>query len=124
MKIYISHSRDFDFQNDLYQPLLESKLSKDHTLILPHLQSSSIFDSKSLIRNHDCDLVLAEVSFSSTGQGIELGWADDAKVPVACFYRAGAKVSGSLQAVTETFIEYKDQSDMINQLRKYLKRHE
>ena len=36
MKIYIAHSREFDYKNELYTPI--KKVLKDHEVILPHEQ--------------------------------------------------------------------------------------
>ena len=69
MKIYVCHSTSFDYNNHLYEPL-KSVLS-DHDLIFTH-DADSDFHSKDAIDSSD--LVLAEVSYPSTGQGIELDW--------------------------------------------------
>lgn len=114
MQIYVTHASSFDFQNEIYKPLRQSSLNDKHQIVLPHEDSDKQFDSKTLLR--DCDLVLAEVSYPSTGQGIELGWADMYGVPILYFYRKGAKLSGSLKAISSTFIEYENQSDMISKL--------
>ncbi len=118
MKIYVSHSRSFDFINELYKPLKDSKLPVE--FIFPHEESSEPFDSKLLLERHGCDLVFAEVSFPATGQGIELGWADAYKMPVICFYKTGAKPAGSLKVITDRIGEYTTSNDLINKLSKEL----
>lgn len=114
MKIYISHSKNFDFQKELYEPLKNSGLK--YEFIFPHENNLNAFNSKELFEKHLCDLVLAEVSFSSTGQGIELGWADIFQIPIACCYKSGSKISTSLRMVTKDFIEYDGSVDLINKL--------
>jgi len=47
-------------------------LFKNHEIILPHDKRNLI--SKDIIKK--CNLFIAEVSFPSTGLGIELGWAN------------------------------------------------
>jgi len=112
MKIYVAHSRSFDFQKELYGPIQDSSLAKEHNFIFPHSNSGEPFNSKEFFQN-DCDLIIAEVSYPATGLGIELGWADMLKVPVVCIYKKDSKVSGSLKAVTDTFLEYSDSGDLI-----------
>jgi hypothetical protein len=76
------------------------------------------FDSKTFLKK--CDLVLAEVSYPSTGQGIELGWANMYGVPILYFYKKGTKLSHSLRATSNTFIEYENEGDMISKLAEHL----
>ena len=62
------------------------------------------------------DIIIAEVSYPSTGQGIELGWADVFKIPIICIYKEGYKYSGSINKLTEKFIVYKNSQDLIKKL--------
>ncbi len=113
MKIYISHDRSSDFTNELYIPLREAKLQVE--FIFPH-EESDPYNSKELFRSRGCDFVLAETSIPSTGQGIELGWADVFGIPIICFYKNGTKPSRSLQVISKKIIEYHDSSDLVNKL--------
>ena len=114
MKIYVAHSSSFDFRKELYTPLRASKLAKLHQLILPHEASSTPMSSKDLLKT--CDLVLAEVSYPSTGEGIELGWADMLGIPIICLCKAGYQYSPSLKVVTQKIIEYSDSEDLIKKI--------
>lgn len=118
MKLYLAHSTGYDFQAKLYAPLKEA-FAHEHELFLPHDDRLDGVESKSIIANSD--VVLAEVSLPSTGQGIELGWANAYDTPIICFYQRGSKVSGALRFVSDTFIEYTDTDNMIAQLRTKLK---
>lgn len=120
MKIYVAHSTGFNFQDELYKPLRNSELNKIHEITLPHENSDKQFNSKEYLKS--CDLVLAEVSYPSTGQGIELGWANLYKVPIICIYKNGSKYSGALTAVSEKFIEYNDTEDLITKLTKEIQK--
>lgn len=118
MKIYVTHATGYEFERELYQPLIEG-LAVGYELFLPHRDDAKGVKSKEIIAGSD--VVLAEVSRPSTGQGIELGWADDSGVPIVCFYRSGSAPSGALRFVARSMFEYCDQSDMINQLTAILK---
>ncbi len=115
MKIYVAHSRNFDFTKELYEPIQNSSLIKEHTFIFPHSENDEPFSSKELFQN-GCDLIIAEVSYPATGLGIELGWADILKVPVICIYKKDSKVSGSLKVITDKFVEYSGTEDLIAKL--------
>lgn len=117
MKIYVTHSRDFDYENLLYRPIRESELNKLHDFILCYVDGQS-FDTKETIK--DADLVLAEVSVASTGQGVELGWAEILGTPILCIYQDGAKFSRSLKFITKDFISYLDGEDLIEKLGMFL----
>ena len=113
MKIFVTHSSNFDFVNELYRPLRESNLGFSHDFIFPHEMKEGI-STKEIIKSSD--LVLAEVSYPSTGSGIELGWADMFAKPIICISKEGSKVSKSLDKITSNFISYRDSDDMIAKL--------
>lgn len=52
------------------------------------------------------ELVLVEVSISSTGSGIELGWANAAGVPIIAFHQGGAEPSPAVQFATKNIHVY------------------
>lgn len=123
MNIYVSHLRKYDFKNELYFPIRNSSLNNKHNFILPHENSEDPFNTKELFESEGCDLVLAEVSFPATGQGIELGWADFLKIPVVCIYKDGTKPSGSLSVISKDVLMYTDTDDMILKIENALKLH-
>lgn len=114
MKLYLTHSSGYDYKKELYEPLKEA-FGKEYDLFLPHEQHDDGAKSKDIIPT--CDVVLAEVSYPSTGQGIELGWADANNKPIICFYRSGAKVSSALRFITDMHLEYETSEEMIEKLR-------
>ena len=120
MKIYISHSSKYDYINKIYNPIKESNLNKSNNFFFPHDDKNKIIDTKDIISSYD--LVIAEVSLSSTGQGIELGWADCAKTPILCIYEKGTKISSSLKFITTQFIEYENIEDMLNKISDFIKK--
>ncbi len=75
-------------------------------------------NTKEIIKNSD--LIIAEVSFPATGQGIEIGWADIFGVPILCVSKEGQKISGSLKYITDKFITYSDSQDFITKLSEFL----
>ena len=119
MKIYIGHSKDFDFKKELYEPLRKSSFNQNHEITLPHENSEELFNSKDFLQN--CDLMIAEVSFSGTSLGIEIGWANAFSCPVICIYKKGIKPSSGLKAVSDTCIEYEDSMDLIEKLKEIIK---
>ena len=87
MKIYVSHLRRGNYEEELYKSLLSSRLAEKHTFIFPHSKSQKPFNTKELFKDKRCDIVLAEISYPATGQGIELGWADMFNIPIYCIYK-------------------------------------
>jgi len=116
MRIYIAHSREFDFKNKLYVPIRNDEELKEQEFILPH----EISDVSSNTRNFykDIDLIIAECSYPSIGLGIEIGWAFDDNIPVYCIHKKGTKVSGSIYAITQNIFEYKDIDEMLEIIEK------
>ncbi|MDD4333027.1 MAG: hypothetical protein PHT51_02840 [Patescibacteria group bacterium] len=117
MKIYIGHSKEFDYKNDLYSPIRNSELNSKHEIIFPH-ETDELIISRDIIKT--VDLMIAEVSYPATGMGIELGWADSFGRPIICIYKKGSKISKSLKAVCDNFIEYSDEKDLVEKLKKVL----
>jgi len=113
MKIFVTHSSNFDFKNELYLPLRNSNLNKKHDIFLPHENEKNII-TKDIIKKSD--IIIAEVSYSSTGQGIELGWANIYQIPIVCIYKEGNKYSSSLKKLTNKFISYKNKEDLIKKI--------
>lgn len=110
MKIYVSHSTNFDFKKELYTPL--KKIISPSLLILPHEKNHKPTFTKDIFAQKKCSFILAEVSYPSTGQGIELGWASLVDIPIVCIYKKTAAISSSLQLITSRYIPYKHISDI------------
>lgn len=85
MTIYISHSKNFDYQNELYYPL--KSLVEKYDFIFPHENGDKGMISKKIFQEKKCDIVLAEASFPATGEGIELGWANAYNIPIICVHK-------------------------------------
>lgn len=117
MKIYISHSSSYDYINKLYNPLKESSLCNEYDFYFPH-DLDKIIDTKPIIESSD--LLIAEVSLPTTGQGIELGWASFLNTPIVCIHEKGTKYSSSLSLIADAFIEYDDSYDMVKKISNYL----
>lgn len=113
MKIYIAHSSGFDFENEFYGPLKDSDFAKNHELIFPHA-GEGVSNSKETIKA--ADVIIAEVSYPSTGEGIELGWADVFGKRIVCCHKKGVTISSALDFIKSEKIEYADSSDLIAQL--------
>ncbi len=121
MKIYIGHSTSYNFKEELYQPIRASRLNSEHEIIFPHEihEEAKVFPTKDIIKT--CAVMIAEVSYPSTGLGIELGYADCFSIPIICMYKKGTKISSSLSTVTSKFLEYSDDAEMIALLDNELK---
>lgn len=113
MKIFVAHSSHFNFQDELYTPIRSSELNKKYDFFLPHEGGREV-NTKEEIRSSD--LVIAEVSFPSMGEGIELGWAQMLDKKIICFHKESEKPSKWLKMISEEFIPYKDSTDLIQKL--------
>ena len=114
MNIYISHSSGYDYKNELYKPLKESELSHAHHFFLPHEPENIDIDAVDELEH--TDILVAEASYPSTGQGIELGQAHMMNVPIICFHKTETKTSNSLRFVTSKVLTYSDTHDLLAKL--------
>ncbi|MBP6859604.1 MAG: hypothetical protein KBC69_03230 [Candidatus Magasanikbacteria bacterium] len=117
MKILVTHSSDFDFRNKLYKPLRDSTINSKYEFRLPQETEKEKL-TKDIVK--ECVAVIAECSLPSTGQGIELGWADAFNIPIICIHEKGSKISNALHYVSNTFIEYNNEVEMIEKLQEHL----
>ncbi|MCJ7832914.1 MAG: SCP2 sterol-binding domain-containing protein, partial [Deltaproteobacteria bacterium] len=114
--IYFIHSTGFDFNKEYYAPLRDSDLSEIHTLIFPHANSDEPFSSKEFFESGRCDLVVAEVSYPSTGMGIELGWAIAYGIPIILVARHDVNLSKSIKSLGVPLLWYKNSADLVEKL--------
>ena len=120
MKIYIAHSRQIDYLNDLYKPLRNDLFFNDYELILPHEKSECSSNNRQFYK--DIDVFIAECSEVSTGLGIELGWAYDDHKDIYCIYKSDKKISASIKAVTNNFQEYENTKEKVDIIRKIVEK--
>ena len=122
-KIYLAHSRDprFDYQRDFYLPFIKN--FRDIEIIVPHDNyAESSFNSKLVIAT--CDFLIAEVSYPSTGLGMELAWAEAANIPVLCLYKNDTLPSSSVFNLCNDVNRYHAPLDYINTVKNWLRIHE
>lgn len=115
MRIYIGHSAGFDYRKELYEPLNASELFQQHEIILPHDVDSTSQNPKNFYST--LNLFVAEVSYPSTGLGIELAWAQDAGRKILCVHRADKNPSRSLVSVCSDIRSYCDMEELIKIIR-------
>ncbi len=84
-------------------------LNKKHDIYYLYEVTTTPGSTKEIIKN--CDLVLAEASFPSTGMGIELGWADAFDKSIISIYKS-EKPASSFLTVLGPVIKYTDDSDI------------
>ncbi|MBS3070838.1 hypothetical protein J4407_00875 [Candidatus Pacearchaeota archaeon] len=115
MNIYFTHSRaeGFDFRNRLYLPIRQSYLNSQHNFVFPFEKGNMLFDSRFLMSSGGLDLVLAEVSYESTREGIELGWADNFDIPIYLLSQKGKTPSESIRRVSDSLFFYSSESQLI-----------
>ena len=80
--------------------------------------SDPLFDSKPIIAS--TDLFIAEVSYPSTGMGIEMGWAVAHHVPILALYKVDTKPSASIKIVTNNLVPYVTPDDLIQKITNYI----
>lgn len=121
MKIYVAHSKEFDYEKELYKPIRQSHLNDKHTFILPHENIN--LDLREFLKN-ECELVIAEVSYTSTIVSWDLGSAYILKLPIRSIHRKGTEVPVEFRYVSRAHLEYSNSKDMISKIEKIIKEFE
>ena len=112
--LYISNANSYDYESELYEPIRQSDFYKNHQVFLSSEPQNAGINLKDILDK--VDLMIAEVSYPSTGQGIELGRADAAGIPILCFYKAGNKPSSSVRYITDNLYAYKTTRELIDMI--------
>lgn len=120
MKIYIGHSNQMNYKEELYMPIINSSLYKEHEIIFPHLDNND-FDTQKVIL--ESDLFIADVSKPSLGLGIEIGRAEANGKKILCIYNNKEKCSSSIKYINADILEYTDKEDLINKIKEYIDRN-
>ena len=116
MQIFLSHSSNFDYQNELYLPI-KTKFSEIIDLfVFPEELKTN---TKEIIRSSD--LFFCEISHKSVGSAIETGWADAFNKPIYCFYKYGSSPSSSFRYLTNKIYEYKSIEDLLEIMESIIK---
>jgi len=122
MKIQFGHSGGYDYEKELYEPIKESNLSEKNTIILPHDWNILWVNSKDTLKN--IDIFFAEVSYPSTGLGIELWFANIYWTKIICFNKKWTKITWSLKYVCDDFFEYTSIEEMIKKINERIDIHD
>ncbi len=112
MKIQISHLKNYDFVTEIYTPIKTSGLREEHEFILPHETPETKINSKETLKT--VDLLIAEVSYPATGQGIELWFANIYDKPILCLYKKWFAIAGSLKYISNDIREYSNSEEFLN----------
>lgn len=118
MKIYFWHTKRFEYINEIYEAIINSKFYQENEIVLPHKDSNLAFNSKEYLKS--CDLMIAEISYPSLSLGIEMWWANLYWCKIICIYKKWTKVSKSLETVSDTFLEYENIEEIIEIIEKYI----
>ena len=118
MKILVAHASNYDYRTELYEPLKQSAIAEKHTFIFPHDEGNAEIETTSHIP--DTDLMIAEVSYPSTGAGIEIGLVQAAHIQTLFVYKAGTTPSSALKFIKGKLIEYTDASDLVSKVEEEL----
>lgn len=118
MRIFVSHASIFDFREELYRPLRNSRLDSHHEIFLPQEKG---YEEITMSMIKKADLLIAEVTYPSIGMGIEMGWAYLFRVPVICVYREEkGPASQSVKKITDNCFSYKNSEEMIEKIENYI----
>lgn len=116
MIIQIWHSRNSEYEKELYEPIKKSSFFPEHTFVFPH--DGVKIDSRKSLKT--ADLFIVEVSHPATGLGIEIGFASAYEKKILCISKKGSKIPSSLSYVTTDFLEYENSEDMIEKIHAFI----
>lgn len=119
-KVYIAHSRQMDYEKEIYEPIRNEESLKAYDVILPHEVKQENNQGRDFYKT--LDIMIAEVSMPATGLGIELGWAYDSQVPIYCLHKKDCKPTSSIYAVTNEVYAYQNKEELIELVKTIIKK--
>lgn len=122
MKIFFAHATDHTFKYDAYKAIQTSAFYKKYEVTLPQVDGYQPPMPRDIIIGHD--LLIAECSYPSTGQGIELGWCHSVEIPILCIYKKGHTPSGALKNVANEVFAYTHFDEMLQKMEEFVKNYE
>lgn len=111
--IYVTHSKNFNYEAELYKPLKASRLNKRFSFLL-----SSDFENFSIARDviRKVDCLICEVTYPTIEIGVEMEWARNLNIPIVCAAFKGTGVSKDVRMLSHKVIEYNCSEDLMLQL--------
>jgi hypothetical protein len=119
LSVYFSHSRHPEYDYHKTYTELEN-LFPDIAWFFPHKSSQKSNPIEAMFASGAFDLVLAETSYPSTGQGMELQLAHDSNIPILCIHKNDQKPTNVLQSLTDKILPYSKTEDLKSVLSQYL----
>ena len=111
LKVYILHSRKTNYNEDLYLPLLRSRVLSYHTLVMSTTEKLKDTYYKTLI--DDCDLVVAELSHPDMGFNMELKEAIVAKKPILPLANKEIGYDDKYNKLLKNIVGYADTNELV-----------
>jgi hypothetical protein len=117
--VYFSHSRhpDYDYQKTYIE--LEALLPNIRWFF-PHKSSQKSNPIEAIFVSGAINFVLAETSYPSTVQGMELQLAHDSKIPIFCIHKNDQKPTNAIESLTDKILSYSKTEDLKSVLSQYL----
>ena len=109
-KIYLAHSSKFDFKNELYKPIKDSNLGEKYDFIYLLDNPDFLPNTKNLIKSYS--LVIAEISYPSTGAGIEIGWTDAFNIPIIFIHNELYNPPQYLKTMSPHILKYNNSNEI------------
>ena len=119
-QIYLAHSSNYDFQGGLYKPIKSSHLMSMYEFIFLLDKPDNLPNTKELVKSYSA--VIAEMSYPSTGAGIEIGWADALRIPIIFIHNELYNPPPYLKTMSPHIIKYDKSTEIPLLLEPVLKR--
>ena len=107
MKIYVGRFNEWNYRKELYEPIMESNLYKEHEFIFSH---NNNLNNNGYIE--ECDLLILDETYNIEDENSKTG-----NKKIVCIYMMGLEKLGYINT---DIIEYRDSKDMIKKLEIYL----
>lgn len=109
-KFFVTHSKNFNYQKELYDTIKTSKINREFE-ILYTTQFEDFQTIKDELRKVDC--LICEVTYPTIEIGIEMEWARSVEIPIISIAYKGTGVSKGVRLISHKVIEYTSSEDLI-----------
>lgn len=127
MKAFLSYSfenkKEFEKLNQILKKFLKEKFNiESYAFVFDFKEKTNNkkMMEKALNLIDKSDIIIAELSYKSIGIGIEIGYAKAKNKRIIYIKKINSPLSTTAQGISDYFIEYKQEKDLIDKLEKIL----
>lgn len=119
LNIYFMHSKNFNYEEQIYKKVLSSSICLSQNIVLPYSNSNKNKYAKDLINK--ADIVIVDLYLPSFGLSLELKWLFKCKNKKVLFLSQDNKIPKKYEKLISNISVYDDVNSYIDIIENFIK---